>query len=63
MKMYTKNCSHYDRRMSKLIQPQIGQGDGYTLSVGGFNDALSTLGDAMTGYSNGASNGQKFSTR
>ena len=44
--------------MSKLIQPQIGQGDSYTLSVGGFNATLSTLGDSM--YRN---NGEKFSTR
>ena len=44
--------------MSKSIQPQIGPRDSYTLSVGGFNDALSTLGDAMY-----YDNGRKFSTR
>lgn len=41
-----------------LIQPQVGPGDDYTLMVGGFNDALSTLGDSMS-----PDNGQKFSTR
>ena len=58
IKTYTNNCYHYDRIMSKLIQPQIGPGESYSLSVGGFNATLSTLGDSM--YSN---NGQKFSTR
>ena len=32
--------------------------DGYVLTVGGFNDVLSTLGDSMT-----YSNGMKFSTK
>ena len=37
---------------------QVGPGDDYTLTVGGFNDAKSTLGDSM--YEN---NGKKFSTK
>ena len=44
--------------MFKLIQAQIGPGESYTLSVGGFNAALSTLGDSMKHH-----NGWKFSTR
>ena len=40
-------------------QTQVGPAaDGYVLTVGGFNDALSTLGDSM--YIN---NGMKFSTK
>ena len=42
----------------KLIEPQVSPGDDYTFSVGKFDDALSTLGDAMY-YNIGA----KFSTR
>ena len=38
---------------------QVGPGDGYVLTVGGFNDALSTLGDSMA-YSNGAKFGTKW---
>ena len=35
--------------------------DGYVLTVGGFDDALSTLGDSMTrGYT---LNGMKFTTK
>ena len=37
---------------------QVGPGEGYVLTVGGFNDALSTLGDSMY-----YSNGMKFSTK
>ena len=37
---------------------QVGPGDGYVLTVGGFNDTQSTLGDS-TNYSNG----MKFSTK
>ena len=44
--------------MSKSIQPQIGPRDSYTLSVGGFNATLSTLGDSMK-----HNNGVPFSTR
>jgi len=47
-KRYTAHYDHF----------KIGQGDSYTLSVGGFNATLSTLGDSM--YRN---NGEKFSTR
>ena len=43
------------------IMFQVGPGDDYTLTVGGFNDALSTLGDSMTSVQN--VNGMKFSTR
>ena len=37
---------------------QVGPGDDYRLTVGGFNDALSTLGDSMA-YSNGRQFGTK----
>ena len=37
---------------------QVGPGDDYVLTVGGFNDAKSTLGDSMKYH-----NGQKFSTK
>ena len=37
---------------------QVGPGDDYTLTVGGFNDVLSTLGDSMF-YNNRT----KFSTK
>ena len=38
---------------------QVGPAaDGYKLTVGGFNDALSTLGDSMA-----YNNGEKFSTK
>ena len=37
---------------------QVGAGENYVMTVGGFNSALSTLGDSMT-----YSNGMKFSTR
>ena len=40
------------------IFKQVGQGDGYVLTVEGFNDARSTLGNYM-----GVHNGMKFSTR
>ena len=54
-------------------QTQVGPAaDGYVLTVGGFNDALSTLGDSMTptqptefnptgGWTN--LNGMKFTTK
>jgi len=44
---------------------KVGQGDDYLLTVGGFNDALSTLGDSMIVYSGyaGNLNGMKFSTK
>ena len=37
---------------------QVGPGDDYVLTVKGFNDALSTLGDSMNYH-----NGMKFSTK
>ena len=40
------------------ILKQVGQGDHYALTVGGFNAARSTLGDSMA-----YSNGMKFSTK
>ena len=46
------------RKNGYLIELQVGPGDDYTLTVGGFNDALSTLGDDMQ-----VNNGKKFSTR
>ena len=43
---------------------QVGPGDGYRLTVAGFNDALSTLGDSMiTSDSDLNLNGMKFSTK
>ena len=43
---------------------QVGPGDDYRLTVEGFNDALSTLGDSMiTSFSYNNLNGMKFSTR
>ena len=47
--------------MMMLMLLQVGPGDDYTLTVGGFNDALSTLGDSMTGSN--SINGMRFSTR
>ena len=41
-----------------LVFAQVGPGDDFVLMVGGFNAALSTLGDALTGH-----NGAKFSTK
>ena len=37
---------------------QVGGGEGYQLSVSGFNADLSTLGDSLTYH-----NGMKFSTK
>ena len=43
---------------------QVGPGDDYRLTVGGFNDALSTLGDSITpSDSRFYLNGMRFSTR
>ena len=49
--------------LSMLLQ--VGPGDDYTLTVGGFNDALSTLGDSMIVNSGSWANlnGMRFSTR
>ena len=42
---------------------QVGPGDGYVLTVGGFNKALSTLGDSLVGRGRGSANGMKFTTK
>ena len=43
---------------------QVGPGDSYLLTVGGFNGALSTLGDGMTPSSSHWNiNGMRFSTK
>ena len=44
--------------MMLMMMMQVGPGDGYVLTVGGFNKALSTLGDSMAYH-----NGMKFSTK
>ena len=44
--------------MMMMMMMQVGPGDDYELSVGGFNDALSTLGDSMAFH-----NGMKFSAK
>jgi len=45
-------------------QFEVGPGDGYVLTVGGFNDTLSTLGDSMSRPGGaGSANGMKFSTK
>ena len=41
-----------------MMMMQVGPGDGYVLTVGGFNKALSTLGDSMAYH-----NGMKFTTK
>ena len=48
-----------------MMMIQVGPGDDYTLTVGGFNDALSTLGDSMIKSSSSGDNlnGMKFSTK
>ena len=46
-----------------LTAMQVGPGDGYVLTVGGFNHALSTLGDAVSRSGGGNANGMKFSTK
>ena len=47
--------------MIMIVMIQVGPQDGYDLTVGGFNAALSTLGDSMTrGYD---LNGMKFTTK
>ena len=49
--------------MTKTMLFQVGPGDDYMLTVGGFNDALSTLGDSMVTGSVSNQNGMRFSTR
>ena len=41
-----------------MMMMQVGPGDDYELTVWGFNNALSTLGDSMT-----YNNRMKFSTK
>ena len=47
--------------MLMIITMQVGPGDGYVLTVGGFNDALSTLGDSLVG-SGGSSSSSSSSS-
>ena len=47
--------------MIMIVMIQVGPQDGYDLTVGGFNAALSTLGDSMTGRYD--LNGMKFTTK
>ena len=43
---------------------QVGSGDGYMVTVEGFNDSSSTLGDSLiTGNVNLNINGMKFTTK
>ena len=44
---------------------QVGPGDGFRLRIGGFDDALSTLGNSFTdfGWETRDLNGMKFSTK
>ena len=50
--------------MMMIMMWQVGPGDDYLLTVVGFNDTLSTLGDSMiTTYSHANLNGMKFSTK
>ena len=44
--------------ITMMMMIQVGPGDDYTLTVGGFNDTLSTLGDSMH-----YNNEMKFSTK
>ena len=44
--------------MTIMMLLQVGPGDDYELTVGGFNEAKSTLGDSMYSI-----NGMKFSTK
>ena len=41
-----------------MVILQVGPGDDYVLTVGGFNDDKSTLGDSMYYH-----NGRKFTTK
>ena len=49
--------------MMLMMMMQVGPGDDYVLTVGGFNKALSTLGDSMNSYRSVNLNGMKFSTK
>ena len=46
-----------------ILRMQVGPGDDYTLTVGGFNKALSTLRDSMTPSGSSNLNGMKFTTK
>ena len=50
-----------------LTRSQVGPGDNFTVTIGGFDAALSTLGDSLTGASGAHSvthiNGKKFSAK
>ena len=48
--------------MIMTILMQVGTGDDYMLTVGGFNEALSSLGDSIT-RSGDSLNGMKFTTK
>ena len=45
------------------MKTQVGPGDGYDLTVGGFNDTFSTLGDSMNGGHSKTLNGMEFTTK
>ena len=52
--------------MMLMMLMQVGPGDGYVLTIGGFNAALSTLGDSMARSGSGSGqnlNGMKFTTK
>ena len=57
--------------MLMITAMQVGPGDGYVLTVGGFNEACSTLGDSMVDSAAtrakiggcGGANGMKFTTK
>ena len=49
--------------MIMMTPMQVGPGDDYTLTVGGFNKALSTLRDSMTPSGSSNLNGMKFTTK
>ena len=48
--------------MAMITAMQVGPGDGYVLTVGGFNDALSTLWNSLVCPTVGSVNA-KFSTK
>ena len=50
--------SRKEKAKSKVSTLQVSQGPGYVLSVGGFKNSLSTLGDSLSYH-----NGMKFSTK
>ena len=47
-----------------ILRMQVGPGDDYTVTVGGFNEAKSNLTDSMISrYSDYNINGMKFTTK